>query len=259
MRRGRGVDNPYTPFIIPDPLPETELIELVQKLRNNTATRKDIETIFFGHMRLAIALACRIGFTARHIISDAVQEAMLALAQGIKRAPTVLVDDNITPYLSTIMKGAIIDYIESQHLMPARTYRHKKAHDPDFISPLLDFLGDYQARLEDHESSILEILETIETCIKADDNLVRREYKRAIVRLKSAGYTPNEVADILEIKPNYVIKLLGDLYDRYKKTDKGIINHSRRFSRSKVKGKQRSTLPFEKLIDDANTITENEE
>ncbi len=55
------------------------------------------------------------------------------------------------------------------------------------------------------------MLDALEQCIVDDNNLKRREYKRVILQLKSAGYTNAEIASIIEISETYVQAMLADI------------------------------------------------
>ena len=208
----KSISNPFAPFKIPHPLEPQILENLVQKLRDGTADKEDIELIYYSHMRYAIALVCRI--CPEHLVYDAIGEAMLALTEGLNRASTVLVNNQITPYLIKRVRGAIIDFIGDQYFVRARTYRRKKIKGPymESLNPThMGITHDYHAN---------EVLESIEKCIQTDINLVRQEYKRAIVRLKAAGYSTVEISEMLSISIRQTNSLIQSIETRYIEMEK---------------------------------------
>jgi RNA polymerase sigma factor (sigma-70 family) len=203
-QKGTHISNPFAPFSIPRQLPPEELSILVKALKDSSATPDQIQQIYFGHMRLGIAIACRIGTFIPHLIADMVSEAMLALLEGIRQAQTDMTDDNITPYLSVIMKRKIIDFLRMENVRRTLSY----SENVDLLSKAHERIGVYQHHLN-------EILEQVEHIILEDDNLKAREYKRVIVRLKSSGYSIEEVADILGMTQRHTRRLIQEVSDRY--------------------------------------------
>lgn len=227
---------------LPPLMSEAEKEYLTACLRYGMATEQDVEDLFMAHIRIALSIVGNY-HKAKHLISDLVQAAMLAIAKAINKAPDAMIDNQITPYIAKWIRYSIKDAIGAQHLIPPRTYRHKKARDPNFqgiyySTPDLprgakrDLDDDEWVKLKDNKVNltdqvidfggrIVEIMEAIDFCINQDDNLKRREYKRAIIQLRTAGYANHEIGDMLDVSKSYVQGALSDIEKKFNNLSKG--------------------------------------
>jgi DNA-directed RNA polymerase specialized sigma24 family protein len=227
--KGRSIPNPFG-IELPRKLDPVVLDGLVAWHRFGMATKDEIDEIFMSHVRLGIAIAGEYGWRAKHLINDLVSVAMLGIAEAIHKAPVAMVDNNITPYITTRVRGVVTDFVQSQHITASRTLRRKLAENPTWVQPFFDTLSKAHDRATGLGDSSIEILECIEHCVGMDANLQRREYKRASLRLRAAGYNNAEVAGILEISEAYVQSLVSDVRREYEKEyplnrRKKVVNH----------------------------------
>jgi DNA-directed RNA polymerase specialized sigma24 family protein len=221
---------------LPTPIPEGVLIALVEKLRDKSTgdeERKDIaKQVLMGHIRLAISIVAEshCDMNTRH---DLIQEVIVRMMEIIANASEVLYDNNITAYIAKSARWAIKNHLAKRFIVPGRTYRQKKKDD-QFI-PICYSVMDFKVEAEDRsaegqakskrrkvpsrliikKTEMIELIDLINFCINQDDNLNRREYKKAVIRLKSSGYTDAEVADILEISRPQVTKLIMDVEKKF--------------------------------------------
>lgn len=82
------------------------------------------EKIIEGHIRLVIDLArC---FARGFRLDDAEGVALLALVDAVDRAETALTDDNITPYITAVVKSQLREFVASDRIvyMPRRSFDH---------------------------------------------------------------------------------------------------------------------------------------
>ncbi len=134
MQKGKSVRNPFG-IELPYQLSTADLDYLVRHLRAGLITKEEKHELYISHVRLAIRIAGSYAWLAPHLISDLIQAAMLAIAEAVASAPERLHDNNITPFITTRIRGALHDEIAAQFIMPGRTFRHK-IKKSEFKAPL---------------------------------------------------------------------------------------------------------------------------
>lgn len=216
MGKRRSVQNPFG-IELPEKIEEQMLSTLVAWHRHGMSTQEERDLIFMGHVRLGISIAGEFGWRARHLINDLVSVAMLGIAEAIYHAPDKMHDNNITPYIGTRIRGSVADFIQQQHIVASRTLRRRLAENPMWVQPLFDSLTKAHDRASIVGNSIIETLDYIQYCIDIDVNTHRREYKRAVIQLRSSGYTNKEIAGILEISDSHVYTLLTAVQHEFEK------------------------------------------
>ncbi len=214
--KGKSIENPFG-IELPSQLPPVELEYLVELLRLGLAEKGDIEDIFMSHVRLGMSIASSYAYRNPTLAQDLVSVAVLAIAETISRAPEILRDNQITPYITTNIRGQLSDFVGNQYLVPASTYRKIRAKGDNKLMPLYEPLTKANERAIDLGTQITEIMELIEFCINQDDNLKRREYKRVVIGLKAAGYNNTEVAKMIDVSINYVQLLISQIKYHFEK------------------------------------------
>lgn len=214
--KGYSVPNPFR-IELPGKIEPEALDWLVSCFRFGMATKEEIDEIFMGHVRLGLAIAGEYGWLAKHLINDLASVAMVGIAEAMNNAPTALVDNNITPFITTRIRGEIHDYIQGQHLIGSRTLRRRLVENPTWVQPYFDSLSKANDRVTGTNTGTVEILEYINYCVDLDLNLRRREYKRAVLQLRAAGYDNTEIAAILEISPSFVQSMVSTVRDEFDK------------------------------------------
>ncbi len=242
---GYSIANPFN-IVLPDQLSEVDLKYLSEHLRANLLGRAEIDELFLSHIRLALSIISKYARHVPHLINDLIQVAMLSIAESINRyALGKVKTDNLSGYIASRIHYALIDDIYKDNcLSTGRWIRQQKANDPNFkpvyvrhLSAEIEFeradylddeirttqRGQKAALLKDKLSvNLLEpivVMDTIEHCIDADKNLRRREYKKAVIRLRAAGYNNREISEIIDLAESYVQFLLADVRSRYEKME----------------------------------------
>lgn len=210
--RGKSIRNPYG--LLPQPLSPFDCDYLVRHLRAHLATPEEIDELFMCHTRLAISIVSQYSWRAPWLIDDLLQVAMLTLFVSISKAPEKLTNNDIVPYLTTRIRGRILDEIVNHGIISGRTHR-RKVKQNDFTFPIYQPLTPNIDKMIDDPIRLLEIMEIVDQCIDAESNIKRREYKRVMVRLKAAGYTHKEIASIIEVSEFTVQSYLSDIKQLY--------------------------------------------
>lgn len=185
---------------LPEKMDETQLANLVQKLRDGTITKSEYDGIFMAHTRLIITIVHEQAWKAPYLFDDLLQIAMLSLYETLDKAALRLTDNNITPYLVVHVRGAILDAIRRGKITRKIDRDRRSVKSESY---------------KDTNTSTNEIMEAIEFAIEQDKNLKRREFKKVIIRLRTAGYDNKEIAGILNISISYIQNLLLDIKDYY--------------------------------------------
>ncbi len=114
-----------------EPIDPALLESLVARLR--TRDFSVCSEIIAGHLRMVMAI---VGDKVRskRKVDDVVGAALLALTQAVHDAPDALYDNNITYYITTMVKYAIKDELGRDHTVraPARTVRYRIAKGDKF-------------------------------------------------------------------------------------------------------------------------------
>ncbi len=219
---GLSIINPFN-VQLPGKIPDEELSVMVEWLRYGVLSPIDIEELYMSHVRLGIRIASEYGIRAPHLAPDLVSVSMLGIAEAIHNAPDRLIDNCITPYIQTTIRGKILDYIGDQHIVPSRTYRYKIAKNNGYVAPRYETLVEGQEKIARNQFEVAELMEEIERCVVSDTNLKRREYKRAVISLKAAGFKYREISEILEVSETYVRQLIQsvkEMYDSSKRAER---------------------------------------
>ena len=205
-----SIKNPFGE--LPPVLEQNDLEYLVRLVRAGVATHYEKHELFLGHVRLALSLVSRYAWRTPHLINDLISAAMLAIADAIVSAETVLTNNNITYYITAKIKAAIIDEMMIYGLVPGRRIREQLANGTVAIPKYVVLTNHLDL---DNSFDLYDTMEVIAKCVDQEANLNHREYKRVIIRLRAAGYNNIEIADIIEISKSQVQAFVSEMKKVY--------------------------------------------
>jgi RNA polymerase sigma factor (sigma-70 family) len=156
-----------------------QLEEAVQLLRDGDSSQKN--AIIEHHMGLASSIARKIAVRYHRDWEDVKAQAFLILVKMVDRAPELLLDNSITPYLGVWIDKLCCRYCRNDHVFgPTGHFRRSnpnltvKRHE---IDEDRDLARDYRDEV-DLSDSLEAILSPLE---------------RAVIILRMKGYTDEEI------------------------------------------------------------------
>lgn len=180
---------------MPMPMSKEQLTELVQKLRNQTITPTEVEQIVREHLGFAIHTANR--YSQNHTQGDLFfSEALYGIAVALSKAPTVMYDDEITPFLLRHIRKYVLRSLSDESAFAAQM---KKLEDVA-IEPM----GDEPSK--EFRQGIYD--------------LVKDDFERAVIALRELGLGDAEIADRLSVERKKVSKSRQQIYARFLKEEK---------------------------------------
>jgi hypothetical protein len=194
---------------LPEPLEKVELTALVQRLR--TGDLSVSHPIILSHMRLAMAMVRRYVAKGYHAKADDLEgEAMLALVHAVHLAPTMLDNDEITPYIIVWINRRIGKFIREDSMVriPAGT-RKAAGTKPPKVSATC-------------EKVVCKVREVAFSWAVARETLAKiclTQLETDTVKLKALGHTDAEVGDILGLPPLRVSRIRYKLQERWNALD----------------------------------------
>lgn len=223
-------------------IPELELDSMVTKLREGDRTM--INPIIRGHYRLVMGIL-GTSVRSRQRQADIEGAAFLALVETVNDCcphtdskgqyhESRLYDNNITYYITDMVKYAIKEEYGNDHVMrmPPRTIRYKIAQGQKFEDIVpgdgLAIATDKGDSSESSEASIIEdgfvmpffipIARVEFPSLEFTDALTRcveNEMERAIVKLRSEGYTYEEVGKKVGLSTGRIGHLMPPIEARF--------------------------------------------
>lgn len=216
------------------------LDEMVTKLREGD--KSQIEPIILGHLRMVMAIVADNARGAK--AQDIEGAAFLALVEAVNNScphtdkdgvfqDSRLYDNNITYYITTTVKYAIKDEYSNSHVlrMPARTIRHKIANGEeykDLVPGMMSIAEDKKDDGNGEEDTVVKnglvlpfmipIAPIQFPAIEFTDALnrcVENEMERAIVKLRSEGYTYEEVGKKVGFTAQRISQIMPGIEKRF--------------------------------------------
>ena len=189
----------------PEQTGHQEMANMVQRLRDGDDGIKN--TIIRGHIRMVFALAQRVSVGYPRLSEDITAAGYLSLVESVERAKTVLVDNDISPYINACTVGAMLDVIRESTVVHI-------PHNNDGI------IKDYCFEsLEDasHKASDDSIVSD-EYCFKEfceAHNLT--DFERYICKGRCAGESYAEIAKKQNCSTQYIGQIIGKVRAKVKR------------------------------------------
>jgi RNA polymerase sigma factor (sigma-70 family) len=183
---------------LPNKLEDKELESLVIKLRGGD--NEVINTIIGGHLRLAIQISARYALRFSGKTDEIVGTAFLAVTRSVKQFRERAKDNNITPYIVSIIHSDISDFLCHDSVVRITRYQLRKMaceYDLTKENNMPEFM-DYHDR------------KVFERCNKTEDEDIRisnlefedvleklqfTRYEMLVLRLKLDGWSESEIAE----------------------------------------------------------------
>ncbi len=212
--KAKSIKDPLGNVAIPQKLPEKILEDLIIKLREGVATDREKQTIYEGHIRLAINIAGRYAHQVPHKTQDLVSEAMLAVGIAIRNVASgkkILLDSNFTPYCVAKIHSMVSAFVDNDRVvrMPQTTYSKAKRNGAE-LEPLKTTqrpvdAGEYND--EFHSKRRCRVNHRYRCQTQSNTNLslindmitrsVTTASEKKVIDLKRQEYTDKEVAQLL--------------------------------------------------------------
>jgi RNA polymerase sigma factor (sigma-70 family) len=180
----------------PKKLNEQVLETLVVRLRNCEENASDPieEEIIYGHIRLTVDIAGRYIAFFPNENDDILSSAFLGLVHAVKVAKTRLQDNNITPFIVSLIHNACSAHIR-------KIYRHGRK---------IKKLGQRIITEEyiDNEVRCSEAIEAIEKITKTTD-------EKLIVKYCLEGLSSDEISLRIGLSRSQVNRIRQNLHERY--------------------------------------------
>jgi DNA-directed RNA polymerase specialized sigma24 family protein len=187
---------------LPDRIDEDLLLTRVQALRSGDLSV--VQDIVTSLMRIVMSAVRDMKSNNDELIGI----ALLTLQESVLNAVTALTDDNIIPYVLSVVRQRLKDgAIETgtSFTMSARRYReHQTKGQAPLKKPYYNE-ADYWVV---PSSDMVDIRDQL-------DSLVRSHRQKTIMDLKAQEYTYKEIADMLEIGEATALREIHDLRSRY--------------------------------------------
>ncbi len=123
--KGRGFHSGYDK-LLPDRLPDEELLKLVQRLRNGDATI--IDDVILQYLPLTISIVGRYVASFPTKSDDLMGVAALTLTKAVQKFPLVAENDNLAAYITGMLHGKIGHFLqEEDHTIQVTTRGFERA------------------------------------------------------------------------------------------------------------------------------------
>ncbi len=204
------------------PIPnEDVLANQVQMYRDGDDSLR--RELIMAHLHMVAAMAG--DNSKRRNREDVMGVAMLALVDAVERAQTALVDNNITPYITAVVKDQIKEFVATDRAvgMPARTFRHKiangtlKFNDRDEPIGLPSTLS-IQDELVNHHGYTVPAAtpEFLSPEFKEAMQLaITNGTERTVIDLCAEGYRYTDMETALGLKKSQIGNILHDVEERF--------------------------------------------
>jgi len=228
-----SIQNPFGE--LSEKIEESELEQLITRLRLGIESKEDREKLYKGHMRLAMNIVAKYAKQAPNKIDDLISEAMLAISISIQEARTKLKDNNFTPYCIAKVHSLVYAFITSDHVakVPISTITHKarigepiapikvesltfyfdqersKELDPEEMVPKRNTTRRRSKSLETGNGEQLVIIK--EMIAKSQKTVLDRR----VIHLRFKGHTDKEIAEILGLSVSRVNQIKAGVLERY--------------------------------------------
>lgn len=187
---------------LPPEMTDEELAPLVQRLRDGDQGVKD--TLILAHMRVAFRIAGgmkrRLGVQIGMSVDDIYQAGYFGVVYGVNNQR--LTDNNLTAYLTVIIRRFCYDHIEHDKSVPI-----ERRALPKYLAT---FGSAGSVPLSDSGSE-----STIEAGIVMQETLsMFQEREQRIIHMMLASYTQTEIAKKLQISQPAVAKVVKTIREK---------------------------------------------
>lgn len=154
-------------------------------------------------IRLVITLARAYSHYQPHKKDDIEAESLLSLCEAVDHFPSIKRDDNIVPYITTRVRGHIINFLGRDCIVPRR-----KTTD-GIVMERIDTITDRQwEKLTDTKYDPVELNELIELATENTEDL-------EIFHMKRASYTLQEISNALGKSASYIHRRQEIIFGRF--------------------------------------------
>ncbi len=206
--RGISINHPLGKS--PDQLPEDELLELTRRLRAGDESTH--EAINASHTKIAISLASKYARLAPHLADELVSEALFGVIYAIKAAREKLVDDSITPWITSNVHRFLHRFLSRNArtvTVPYSTLWRRRAAGQTVNIPMP---RDLPESLVDRQSSMFELHDMLEQA-------ARTQLDRTILSLRGIGKCDREIAEGLGVTKSYITRKRSELRARFERLE----------------------------------------
>ena len=203
------------PYFHVEMLTEEQVYLYTERLR--AKDESVIEPLILHHIPLAAHFAGQIekqfGYREGECLSAGFAALVGTINRIFKSETPILHDNNITPYLIICIKGAILDYLQHDHLMPvSRTTLKKGIKNLPRLTPITMLPSGFETSI-DH---LLEHRDYVESDLQGtyiEMGLSERDIK--ILQMKLEGYTYQEIADQIGLSLPMIGKIFHSIQDKF--------------------------------------------
>ncbi len=214
---------PRKPYDAKPKLKPEELEQLVIRLKggDNTVINEIVE----AHMRLGISIAARYASNHPKKVDDLIGVMGLALVKSVWKAKRKLIDNNITPFITSYIHGELMKFIEEDRCVhiPGRTVRHyankgdSRLEKPPVQVPLSqnDFNEEennesFRVVIEIRDQSLLEVNECLD---KAATTIIEKR----IIELRAEGHTYVEISPQVGYSKSKIEIIVNSIEEKFSK------------------------------------------
>ncbi|MCK9460608.1 MAG: hypothetical protein M0R80_13295 [Proteobacteria bacterium] len=201
-----------------DMLSEEELYRLTSLLREHNESA--MKPLILHHIPLTAHFAgqttLQFGYRSGECLSAGLEGLVASINRIYEAAGTdtpILRDNNITPYLVVCIKGAILDFVNHDHLVPiGRATVRKGLKDFPRLTPITILPSGFETDI-DH---LLEHRDFVESDLQGtyiEMGLNERDIK--VLQLKLMGYTYQEISDLTGYTFPLVSKIFRGIQDKF--------------------------------------------
>ena len=180
-----------------------------------------VDDVILGYMPLAKKIAKYFSRNHPHKSSDLYSEALLGLCKAVNKIKEgVLTTENAKAYINNTIRGHVRHYLQQDHTVHIPNwYLAENVDREEFAIPIVYTINfsnnDEENREEDEELSF-----DIPAPDKGDVEIVREFYmklsnfEKMVLKLRSEGYTLEEIGDQLGKSHVWISKVLNRIQDR---------------------------------------------